>query len=464
MPRSSEKPSALCLASVLAMGTSVILMFLAIVIGSSISSAIKNRHREDYSSEAIDVTQDGQPIIRHYDHFSPSGNFEMDLDRNRIPRPPEVQWIPSMPGVSLPYESTPRPMALASRGRPIQVQQLTGGAWMNEDWFFVWNGKAEGAGYFEGYDAERLQRIGYIDVSGFQESKPNLDDQFTFDGYSLANGYLDMSQVLSRGRGRAFLLLEDGTVLHIDFLQRTVSPLIEEAICVGTRTAYTGNETVLRLVVRTADSIEEFNDRGEFIGRFPTPPELQEAQLRFFHDEGNAVLDADVTDYTDLGPQEMANTISERPHVVVQYDPNGQVETMTPVNTRSSLRVSVIDTNMATVAVPSLVWVFGILIPMMVISRDVPGPWAHDASTMEVFWGALTAISPATILVLLVSFALAWLTWRHHRRTGESGTWVWVMFVFLTGLPGYVGYRLHRRWPRLESAPEIELTGTEVFA
>ncbi|MCA9076131.1 MAG: hypothetical protein KDA93_13970 [Planctomycetaceae bacterium] len=461
MPRPSEQPSAVCLASMLAVGTGIVLLFLMLIIGGSISSAVKNRHRGDYFSEAIDVTQEGQPIIRHYDHVSPSGNFEMDLDRNRIARPPDVQWIPSMPVANLPFESRASPMFLASRGRSIQVLPMTSGA---EDWFFVWNGETQAVGYFEGYDSKQLQRIGYIGVLGFQESKPNLDHQFTFDGQSLSMGYLESSQVLARGRNRAFLLQNDATVLHIDFEKRVVSPLIEGAICLGALSSYTGNETVLKLVMRTANSVEEFNDRAEFIDRFPIPSELQEAQLRFFHYEDSVVLDADVTDYVDLNSEELSNAVSERPHVVVLYGTDSRVESTTPITLRSSTNMSVIDTNFATVAVPSIVWGFGIILPMMLMSRDIPGTYAHNASTEDVLWGTLTTIAPALLIVVLLSIFLAWLTLRHHRRVGERGTWMWTVFVFFTGLPGFVGYRLHRRWPHVEPTAEIELTGTEIFA
>ena len=42
--------------------------------------------------------------------------------------------------------------------------------------------------------------------------------------------------------------------------------------------------------------------------------------------------------------------------------------------------------------------------------------------------------------------------------------WFWAAFVFLFGLPGYVGYRLHKSWPWSQPVPAPEFTGREVFA
>ena len=42
---------------------------------------------------------------------------------------------------------------------------------------------------------------------------------------------------------------------------------------------------------------------------------------------------------------------------------------------------------------------------------------------------------------------LAWLCYRRQRRLHLPWTGAWVAFVFLFGVPGLVGYLVHRRWP-----------------
>jgi hypothetical protein len=34
-----------------------------------------------------------------------------------------------------------------------------------------------------------------------------------------------------------------------------------------------------------------------------------------------------------------------------------------------------------------------------------------------------------------------------HRRYAHHGAIAWAIFVLITGVPGFIGYLLHRRWP-----------------
>ena len=47
----------------------------------------------------------------------------------------------------------------------------------------------------------------------------------------------------------------------------------------------------------------------------------------------------------------------------------------------------------------------------------------------------------------------AWLCYRRQRQYGMPWTPAWVVFVFPFGLPGYIGYRTHRRWPTCLPCP-----------
>jgi hypothetical protein len=55
---------------------------------------------------------------------------------------------------------------------------------------------------------------------------------------------------------------------------------------------------------------------------------------------------------------------------------------------------------------------------------------------------------PSLLAVTILALALAFAAWRRARAFGLPGPdqAVWAIFVFLFGIPGYVGYRLHRRW------------------
>ena len=65
---------------------------------------------------------------------------------------------------------------------------------------------------------------------------------------------------------------------------------------------------------------------------------------------------------------------------------------------------------------------------------------------------------PTLLLTSLVSAGLAWVCCRRQRRYDQPWTWVWVVTVFLFGLPGLVGYLTYRRWPPLEACPNCDAT------
>jgi hypothetical protein len=49
-----------------------------------------------------------------------------------------------------------------------------------------------------------------------------------------------------------------------------------------------------------------------------------------------------------------------------------------------------------------------------------------------------------------VGIILAVYCYCRHRRYEERGAFAWAVFVLLLGVPGYVGYLLHRNWPTKE--------------
>jgi hypothetical protein len=54
------------------------------------------------------------------------------------------------------------------------------------------------------------------------------------------------------------------------------------------------------------------------------------------------------------------------------------------------------------------------------------------------------------LIVCLLSAVLAQWRYRHQRRLSEHNATAWAMFVFVMGVPGLIGYLLHRRWPVFE--------------
>src|SRR5581483_5761393 len=68
---------------------------------------------------------------------------------------------------------------------------------------------------------------------------------------------------------------------------------------------------------------------------------------------------------------------------------------------------------------------------------------------------ALLEFWPSLLIAQVVALGLAWLCYRRQVRYAAEGAgrWLWPVYVFLFGLPGWVGYLTSRRWPTLERCP-----------
>jgi hypothetical protein len=73
--------------------------------------------------------------------------------------------------------------------------------------------------------------------------------------------------------------------------------------------------------------------------------------------------------------------------------------------------------------------------------------------------GTLMRLSwPGLAVVLVFSIILAAFTWRRCRAFGfaQRERAAWAIFVLLLGLPAYVGFLFHRRWPAREVCPNCQ--------
>jgi len=89
-----------------------------------------------------------------------------------------------------------------------------------------------------------------------------------------------------------------------------------------------------------------------------------------------------------------------------------------------------------------------VVLPNQAVQRGLQPDYAAAlAQSLTDGWTAMLA-------VLLLSAVLAWLAYRRQARFALPGAGAWAVFVFLFGLPGWLAYRWHRRWPVLEACGE----------
>ena len=75
----------------------------------------------------------------------------------------------------------------------------------------------------------------------------------------------------------------------------------------------------------------------------------------------------------------------------------------------------------------------------------------------------LHATWPAIVFAVFGGVLAAWLLDRHRRRRRLPRSWGWLVFALLLGVPGFVGYVWHRRWPATTFALAPQPTGVEII-
>ena len=85
-------------------------------------------------------------------------------------------------------------------------------------------------------------------------------------------------------------------------------------------------------------------------------------------------------------------------------------------------------------------------------------PWIALWSGKETTWPSTMAHAwsqywPAVVVTSVLGGLLAWLYCRRQRKYGLPCSRAWLACVLLFGLPAYVGYLTHRRWPARLACP-----------
>jgi hypothetical protein len=113
-----------------------------------------------------------------------------------------------------------------------------------------------------------------------------------------------------------------------------------------------------------------------------------------------------------------------------------------------------------------VVWFIGACLPAPLpltifpplVSGEKTGANDGEATFFQTWRRGLTVAWPVLLAGALVGLAAAWRCYRRQMRYAQPRTAAWVVLVFLLGIPGYWGYRWHRRWPVLLPCPHCGAT------
>lgn len=448
--------------------------------------------RKDVSRfwETLDVLSDGRAVIEQH---GPRGLLDRefrDVDRQVIPAPLEAATLHP---AELPLQPVRR--RTLQRNLRSRVIPLRSGL-RAEQWYFLFEDESPGRAWIEGYNLATGDRLGFLGPGGFHQQPPAPAGQFSIDGLALAsrsdhvfvtwsdfqNNYGDYNQSnigfagdfpIERGE---IALLAAGSVFLIDLEERTTQELVSGndvlSLNVASWLEPLGRERLLAdesqfqvrqaFAVRTAAQVLLFSNVGD---RDPTayvlPEEYRDRDIDIFLPAGGlAVIRSFVEDSSrDLGSGRRAFDFD-----VAWITAAGEVMRRERVTIHAAGGLQHVSErtlmNLATVSCAApLVSGFaaGVLIPW-IDARSHDTPFAASAARF------LSAVWPGLVFVMVLGTILAWLADRRQRAYRLPRSFAWLAFVFLLGLPGYIGFLLHRRWPVKAPLSAPQKTGTEIFA
>ena len=81
--------------------------------------------------------------------------------------------------------------------------------------------------------------------------------------------------------------------------------------------------------------------------------------------------------------------------------------------------------------------------PLYFLDHPTDGVVQYIAFLAQHFWFSFFILGVVSIPLGIVVFV-------RHRRFGDRAALIWAVYVMLMGVPGAIGYWLHRRWPPTE--------------
>jgi hypothetical protein len=336
------------------------------------------------------------------------------------------------------------------------------------NWYFVHDGKRQGAGYFVGYESISNRLIGYIGLSGIRPRIPTTDEWIPVRGEEMKYSRLWSSAPswgLSR-YGRQFqtypwdvpprlVHVPSGNQLRlVDLNARTVTTVFEapepiDSVGIPMLRSFAGSgdhpTKVPPIQVKTSQKIYTLNQNHKVIREVDIPAEIgPRGSVSWYELDDGQVIAEFVAPWSYNKNQHVSRNI------VYRIAADGSIQDRFEVMLKSGNRALSDQFHMTSFAlgVPSPAMVLGVE-PVSLMFMGTKQTYAQAVGTV------IRNSWPAIVAVLAASTVLAWLTWRRSLGFGfvRRDRIAWTVFVLLAGIPGYAGFLLGRRWPVREPCP-----------
>jgi hypothetical protein len=395
---------------------------------------------------SLGFTLKGEPLLLTFDYRSAGSRMFHTLDGQEVD-PDTVKLLDTGIGNS-------RLPSARRRAGPLVAQVLA----MLEThpvpvfWYLVPDEADRSRAYFVGYDPPTKRPVGYIGLDGFSREVPHIDKQFAVGslGYASGNfsGYQNAwnQEPLNFGydgstKPMAFLVCE-GSLFMVDLRKHLVRnlPMEDDVVSIAatadTRAVSDDREAVFdpRVAVRLSDRLLVLNFEGEILRTVALPPAARDQYVELYLTIDHQPI-LEVTQYTPRQPTEIywlddTGAVVRKelaPSLMSNYEPE------------SPWMLAGLFPSPAALAATFLYFRPRGLVDNY-LARDFDAALARSVAES---WPAFVAVCVLAVISAVVCY-------RHFHRYGRTGAGPWVIFVLLTGLPGLVGYLLHRRRPAVE--------------
>lgn len=405
------------------------------------------------------IREDGTPLIATEGSSQPGEYSVRTLDGQEVPGGREIKrlqeisfsWLGQRAWYWSDLDWSQRLSAFNDGSRPPNY------------WYFVHDGRLHGRGYFVGFESRSKRKLGYIGAAGFRSDPPPPEDCFAVDGRlaeahsaMLQMGWYAYAEPAYTGLSSTTVLVAADRLVQVNLHARTVRPLFDGngAVLMGVHELSRSRKTAEGNLVlppyyatRAADRIILVDSKTHAQRSCPLPPEAAGRWVGYypFGPDGAAIVEVNVVD--DWRAE-------KREHELFWLDEAGKVtrrQTVYLVNSRS-----VFDDRR--------IGVWGMLaflpapLPLTAVdpflaAETTLGPKFAETPVFRSWLAGWPLAWPTLLAGAAVGAASAWRCYQRQVRYVQPHSAAWVVLVFLLGIPGYWGYRWHRRWPVLLRCP-----------
>jgi hypothetical protein len=429
--------------------------------------------------QSVEFLKDGTPILRGI--VFKEGGYDkritryQDLDGNDI-TDRTAEWNQQLVPISL------RRTVRADTYTPHWTQFILPFS-DNQDvppsiyWYFVYDGKPEVTGYFVGYDTATKGRVGFLGKHGYSTEPLQSNECFQV---VLNQGVADI--VSSEGINRLYwgasyprrregyyhespfpsywlFLQTSDQVFCIDLHERTVKPI---SIPTSEKVAEVNLQFVqpFTLIIHTEQHFYLLGPdmKITYEATIPTSLEVLSNILCYRVADGSLIA-------TTTGGK-WKEGLYKKITYITRFNQNGEILSTQQVDlpsqtlTRQNLQME-----------SFYFWLIGSPLPMD-FGFFVIGPIEDMLSGVRTYTESLVAMVDdlqqsgfGNIWFYIMFYHLytllwAWITWKREEKYASTPGQkkMWVIFVYLFGLPGLLGYLAHRKWPHLDKCSSCATT------